>query len=500
MICKSLKRQLYDEKRTPTTEKVRLSIESKGYHLTNKDFAYVDAKFPIDLLCPKGHQYSTCWNYWQRGCRCSHIECEGMRISESKRDDFGEVKKFIEQKGYKVKTDYYKNARHKLHLICSEGHDCHISWNKFRGSSKNNLEDGVRCRICSLLKSANSRRIDLKTIRQLVEAENYKVVLPFSRQNSKDIFTLQCSKDHEFDTCWNYWQRGHRCPVCFPAQSKSEKEIIHLYENLGLIERDRFILKPKELDIYFPTQKVAIEYCGLYWHSDALKRITPKYHRDKLDKCNKQDIHLLTIFDDEWLNHKDICISRINSALGIVQNKIFARKCLARQILNKEAREFLARTHLQGAGSCKIAYGLFYNNKLVQVMTFGSPARAHTAKGRRVLEMKRLAGELNTIIVGGASKLFKLGLQYAKDNNYEIVKSYCDLRWGTGNLYAKLGFTKTYETEYTPHYTDGIKRFRNQILAQNKQKTGVTEEEIANKKGLYKIYDCGHQTWEYNIV
>jgi predicted N-acetyltransferase YhbS len=132
-------------------------------------------------------------------------------------------------------------------------------------------------------------------------------------------------------------------------------------------------------------------------------------------------------------------------------------------------------------------------------MTFGSPARAHTAKGKKVLEMKRLAGELNTIITGGASKLFKLGLDYAKQNGYEIVKSYCDLRWGTGNLYAKLGFIKTHETKYTPHYTNGTKRFRNQNLAQNKQKTGTTEKEIASKRGLYKIYDCGHQTWEHNI-
>jgi hypothetical protein len=219
-----------------------------------------------------------------------------------------------------------------------------------------------------------------------------------------------------------------------------------------------------------------------------------------MDACNVLGIRLLTVFDDEWKEHKDICISRINASLGIVQNKIYARKCEAKEISNIDAYEFLKRTHLQGAGKCKIAYGLFHENKLVQVMTFGSPTRAHTSKGKKVLEMKRLAGELDTIVVGGAGKLFKAGLKYAQNENYEIIKSYCDLRWGTGNLYQKLGFTKDYETKCTPHYTDTFKRFRNQNLAQNKSKTGKTENEATLQKKLYKIYDCGHQTWIFNVT
>jgi len=499
MLCKTTKQLAYDRKRMPTVEEVRQSIESVDYHFAIEPFIYVGAKTKIDLICPKEHQFSTCWNYWQRGCRCPHVECKGIRLSSSKREDFRKVRQFIEQKEYRVKTDFYKNAHQKLHLTCPEGHDCYISWNKFRGSSKNNFEDGVRCRICSKDKAANSRRIDFETIQQIVNEEDYSIVLPFNRQDSKDKFVLRCTKGDEYETCWNYWQRGHRCPMCFPAQSKSEKEILHLYENLNPVERDRTILRPKELDVYFSVQKVAIEYCGLYWHSDAApgSRMIPSYHRNKLDKCNEQGIHLLTIFEDEWQEHKDVCISRINSALGIVRERVFARKCIAKQISKSEARDFLKRTHLQGSGGCRVAYGLFYNDKLIQVMTFGSPNRAHTSKGKRVLEMKRLAGELNTIIIGGASKLFKLGLQYAKANNYEIIKSYCDLRWGTGNLYQKLGFTKTSNGSPSYHWTDGVKRWRNQKLAQNKKKTGTTEAEVAVQKGFWKIYDCGDQTWEY---
>ena len=132
-------------------------------------------------------------------------------------------------------------------------------------------------------------------------------------------------------------------------------------------------------------------------------------------------------------------------------------------------------------------------------MSFGSPNRAHTSKGKRVLEMKRLASELNSIVVGGASKLFKASIQYAKNNKYELVKSYCDLRWGTGNLYKQLGFTKVSDGASSVHYTDFKHRYRNQRLAQNKQKTGIKESEVAKQRGFAKIYDCGHQTWEYVI-
>ena len=497
-----------------TIEKVRDFIwrEAQCVLLSTE---YVNIKTKMKARCPAGDVWDFTIKSFRDGDRCKYcydrIRGWGLFLNPGKeltRYTNDEIKNLLKKEGYDLVSTDYHNIHSKIQCKCPQSHDWSITWDRFR--------KGQRCKFCNAIQRKEKKRVErqqkqiscrsnrlhwtIDSVRDYLKKEGYDLVST-EYKTCKSMMVAQCPKGSLWNFRLNDFQQKHRCPCCISSRSRGECEVGKLFKHLSPIVGDRSIASPYELDLYFPIQKVGVEYCGLYWHSDAAPgdRITSNYHRNKLDLCAKQNVRLLTIFEDEWLNHKDICISRINSALGIVQNKIFARKCEVRQVSSGDAYKFLKQTHLQGAGTCKIAYGLFYNNRLVQVMTFGSPARAHTSKGKKVLEMKRLAGELNTIIVGGASKLFKFGLQYAKDNNYEIVKSYCDLRWGTGNLYAKLGFTKTYETKYTLHYTDLKGRFRNQTLAQNKQKTGKTEAEVSQQKGLFKIYDCGHQTWEYEI-
>lgn len=129
-------------------------------------------------------------------------------------------------------------------------------------------------------------------------------------------------------------------------------------------------------------------------------------------------------------------------------------------------------------------------------MTLGKPSRAHVSKNVRTLELKRFASLPNTIVIGGASKLLKAAVTYAKQQNYERIVSYCDMRWGTGRVYEKLGMVLLYTSKYTPHYTDFVKRWRNQAFAGN---TVKSEKEKAAEAKVYRIYDCSHQTWEYKI-
>lgn len=465
---------------------IKHQVENRGYTLLSTEY---NNRFTVlEVKCPKNHNYKITWDRFRKyNCKkCAAQERERQR----KHKKFKQIKQTIEAEGYQVLTTTYQNNKQKLKLICPKGHRCEIRWSSFNTSK-------VRCQVCWKNRRGKARRHSYKEVVEYLGRFNYRL-LSSTYNDCKESLLMECPENHQFEMCFNNFQQNHRCPTCFHKQSGGERDIVNEFNYKTTVkQRNRQIIKPYELDVYFPVQKVAIEYCGLVWHSTACPgdRITPNYHRKKMDLCTQQQIRLLTIFEDEWLNHKDICISRINNALSLVENKIYARNCEVKQIDKHKAKEFLDRTHLQGYAPCKMAYGLFYKSRLVQVMTFGAPARAHTAKGKRVLEMKRLAGELNTVIVGGAGKLFKFALGYIKQ--YDIIKSYCDLRWGTGNLYYNLGFTKTYESRYTPQYTDRYSRYRNQTLSTNKKKEGITEKEKVEKRQLYTIYDCGHSTWEY---
>lgn len=100
------------------------------------------------------------------------------------------------------------------------------------------------------------------------------------------------------------------CPSCFKriGPSREEQDIIEFLEPLykGYLDlRNRDLLKRKEIDIVMHSLNLAIEYCGLYYHSEAMGK-TIKYHQRKTKTVLKQGYRLITIFSDEWYNKKEL--------------------------------------------------------------------------------------------------------------------------------------------------------------------------------------------------
>jgi len=106
--------------------------------------------------------------------------------------------------------------------------------------------------------------------------------------------------------------KGSRCSKCMSKTSKGEEELFNFVRSLykDAIKNDRKIVNPKELDIYIPSKKVAIEYNGEYWHSNEvmsvrINRISEEYHREKIQICEAYGIDLLFVWEDDWLRNKD---------------------------------------------------------------------------------------------------------------------------------------------------------------------------------------------------
>lgn len=122
-------------------------------------------------------------------------------------------------------------------------------------------------------------------------------------------------------------------------------------------------------------------------------------------------------------------MSKINAKLGKAR-KIYARKCTVKDPSCSETREFFTRTHLQGNCSSTVKLGLYHDGVLVSCMTF----RKHP---KYEWEIARFSSQLNTVVVGAASKLLR---QFERQYNPRSLMSFANLRWSTGALYEKLGF------------------------------------------------------------
>jgi hypothetical protein len=255
--------------------------------------------------------------------------------------------------------------------------------------------------------------------------------------------------------------------------------------------------KKSEIDIYLPDFKLGIEFNGLYWHNELFK--TKNYHLNKTIDCNTNGIELIHIFEDEWLYKKEIVLSIIKNRLGITSDRIYARKCEIKEINSKESKKFLNENHIQGNVNSKVKIGLFYENKLVSLMTF--------SKGRILMGGKNTEWELNRFcnviglnVVGGASKLFNC---FIKIKQPKTVISFCDLRYGTGNLYKKLKFEFLYNTNPNYFYIKDGKRYnrfsyRKNILIEKGFDKNKTEMEIMKSLGYNRIYDCGSMKFQWN--
>lgn len=287
--------------------------------------------------------------------------------------------------------------------------------------------------------------------------------------------------------------------------SESTKEIINfLNEEFGfdLKINDRTLIKPKEIDILIPSKKVGIEFNGLFWHSDLLfskKKINSKlYHLNKTKKCNDNGVRLIHIFENEWYYQEEIVKSRLRIILNSDKIKrIYARKCVIQEIIKKESSIFLNKTHIQGNYNSKINLGLFYNNKLVSVMTFGKSRFNKKIE----YELIRFSSDLNTIVIGGANKLFSY---FVKTYNPKSIISYSDKKWNTGNVYNKLGFNYSYSSN--PNYWyfkknelilhSRIKfqkhKLENILFTFNSQ---LTEWENMKNNGYNRIWDCGNDVF-----
>ncbi len=291
----------------------------------------------------------------------------------------------------------------------------------------------------------------------------------------------------------------------FANQSKDEKEITTYIKSLisaDLIEENnRTLLNGKEIDIYIPTKSIAIEYDGLYYHSES-KIADRKYHLNKTKTLEKLGIRLIHIFSDEWQNKQELVKGKLKNILGCSSDRIYARKCTIRELTPKEANVFLEANHIQGGDKSKHKIGLFHNDLLVALMTFSVGRNSMgTIKEEGKWELSRFAS--TGMVLGGASKLLSY---FIKKHKPTKIISYADKRWSVGNLYEQIGFKKVSESApsywYTKDYRVRLYRynFRKSVLLSLGADASKTEWEIMRDLGYDRIWDCGTIKYELNIT
>lgn len=297
------------------------------------------------------------------------------------------------------------------------------------------------------------------------------------------ILTWRCKKcgnifQSKYD---NNWKHRARCLKCFPllnGESNCEKEIHNFLidNNIKIEIKRRDIISPYELDIYLPDYKIAIEYDGLYWHSDECIK-DPNYHLTKTNYCNNKNIQLIHIFEDEWIHKKEIVKSKILSYLNIYQTTIDSKDCIVKEIDDNQYKNFEHTNEIQFFLEADIKLGLFYHGELLSLMSF--------INNDNKFELLRYTEKLNTKIINGG---FKLLNHFINNYNSKNIITYCDKRWIDKEIFKSLNFE--YVKDISPSFW-----YTNCHTNQENYRFQLKE----NLSNYSKIWDCGKSLLRYKF-
>ena len=235
------------------------------------------------------------------------------------------------------------------------------------------------------------------------------------------------------------------------------------------------------------TSALHSSVCNQYMSSGLIST----YHLNKSQNAEKNGYRCIHIFD--WDN--------IDKVLAMFQPKmkVNARDCKVYKLNVESTNEFLDKYHLQGrVRGQTLCLGLVKDCQIVQVMTFGQPRYDKNYD----YELLRLCSRSDTIVVGGAQRLFKFATNlYELDN----IISYCDLSKFTGDVYPRLGMKLVMTTPPQEIWSKQDKKITANLLRQRgyDQLFGTnygkdkSNEVLMIENGWLPVYDCGQAVFEY---
>ena len=471
---------------------------SKNIHNNKYDYSlveYLNNNTKVKIICPIHGVFEQLPSNHSKGANCPSCVSDSRKKRMKKDNDYF-LQKAVEIHGlvYDYSKVDYINNRNKVTILCSK----HGS---FEQEPRYHLT-GSKCPKCVNEEKSKSMIKSFDDFEKLAnEVHDNKFSYKKTDYISMRVETnITCPIHGEFKQIPHNHVNGYGCFKCSKnGTSKKEKEVLEFLSNYVECDNtNREVLNNKELDVYIPSKRVAIEFNGLYWHNSKFK--DSNYHLDKLNDCEEKGIKLIQIFEDEWDNKQEITKSRLLNILNLTKRKIFARKTEIREVNSSLSMKFLRENHIQGELGSSIKLGLFYNNELVSLMTFGSLRKnLGQTKKEGSWELLRFCNKLNTTVVGGASKLFK---NFIENYSPKEVITYADRRWSNGEMYKHLGFNFEENTKPSYFYVANKKRenrfkYRKSELIKQGFNKNISEKEIMEGRNILRIYDCGTKRFKF---
>ena len=146
---------------------------------------------------------------------------------------------------------------------------------------------------------------------------NHNIDIESVMPGSKQKVWWICEKGHEWQATLISRNGGRGCPICNKERSTSfpEQAIFYYVKKFFHDAENRFYLEDKlEIDVYIPSEKIAIEYDGSYYHKSDRKKIIDEKKNQKLRALDLIFIRIVEESVDDYSGYPFIIgCERVNS-------------------------------------------------------------------------------------------------------------------------------------------------------------------------------------------
>lgn len=179
-------------------------------------------------------------------------------------------------------------------------------------------------------------------------------------------------------------------------------------------------------------------------------------------------------------------LNLLKEKLNACTKTIPIKDCVISSVSLEKSKDFLEKYHIKGCSNFDFAYGVYYKNELLMIMTFKT-------KEEGGFELTRYCKK-GVYVSGGFQKL----LEYSIMNLKEDIFVFLDRRyWDIKNNFTENGFYIESFCELEYFYSNNReikngKEFEEKLKESNLYNNNLTLKENMEKAGYFRIYDCGY--------
>lgn len=455
-------------------------------------------------VCDKGHEWEAKVSnrtVHKSGCPI----CSGRKVLTGFNDLATTHPTIAEQWNFKKNTtltpkEVTGGSSKKVWWVCDKGHE----W----VDSVSHRKQGRSCPTCTS-KNVLPGFNDLETLNPQLASEwaTEQNILQVNEVTGASSYqaTWVCKKGHQWQARVVDRKRGTNCPQC-NHQSYSSRPELEIYNLLlpyhpDIVRNTRTLIHPYEVDIYVPGKNIAIEFNGLYWHSEETGK-GKAYHHNKYQLLKNKGIQLIQVWEDDWNRNPELMKRILAHKLHLptTEPKIYARNTEIALLTQNEVNVFLNQHHIQGAVDGKIRIGLVEKTTNIH-KNLVAVAVLKTEPGSEGNQLNLLRFATSSNVPGGFSKILS---HIEKTYKPHSITTFSDNTVSDGNLYKQTGFTAIAQLPPDYMYVYNRKRihkfnFRIGRVKTNpnlKYEEGFTEKELAKLNNVSRIWDAGKIKWQ----